>query len=519
MHEYDNIIIGGGHNGLICASYLARKGQSVLLLEASNTLGGLAASREFSPDFRVSVAHSLSHFSEAVSKELRLADHGYSPCGEILDTVGLSLDGQHVVVSGDQISGVNASDKDNYGSYLATLKRFAGALKPFWMKTMPRIGTTRLSEITTFGHLGAKLRLLGKKDMGEFMRVATLPSRDLMDENFDSDILKAVLSWDGLIGSKMAPRSPNASVLNMFYRMSGQYDGAHFLPSGGIKSLIDALHGAALAAGVEVRTGAEVNRVVIDSDDTGLFASGVELSSGEIIKGACVVSSADPKRTFLNLVGARNLEIDFVNRINRLRSDGYVGKLHLALDSLPKFLGVDNPASRMIIAPSLDAIEFAFDDAKYGEYSESPVMEIIVPSVKDMSLAPEGKHVLSAHIMYLPHALKGGWTEAAREKLYQKLIDILELYAPGISSQIIDGEMLTPADLETTYLNTGGHWHHTELSMDQMLMMRPTYEAAQYSTPINNLYLCGAGSHPGGGLMGGPGHNAAKEIIGTKKKA
>ena len=258
---------------------------------------------------------------------------------------------------------------------------------------------------------------------------------------------------------------------------------------------------------------------MIDSDDTGLFASGVELSSGEFIKSACVVSSADPKRTFLNLVGARNLEIDFVNRINRLRSDGYVGKLHLALDSLPKFLGVDNPASRMIIAPSLDAIEFAFDDAKYGEYSESPVMEIIVPSVKDISLAPEGKHVLSAHIMYLPHALKGGWTEAARENLYQKLIGILELYAPGISSQIIDGEMLTPADLETTYLNTGGHWHHTELSMDQMLMMRPTYEAAQYSTPVNNLYLCGAGSHPGGGLMGGPGHNAAKEIIGTKKKA
>ena len=146
-------------------------------------------------------------------------------------------------------------------------------------------------------------------------------------------------------------------------------------------------------------------------------------------------------------------------------------------------------------------------------------MEIIVPSVKDISLAPEGKHVLSAHIMYLPHALKGGWTKTARENLYQKLIGILELYAPGISSQIIDGEVLTPADLETTYLNSGGHWHHTEFSMDQMLMMRPTYEAAQYSTPVNNLYLCGAGSHPGGGLMGGPGHNAAKEIIGTKKKA
>tara|TARA_B100000768_G_scaffold103925_1_gene96563 strand:- start:608 stop:2161 length:1554 start_codon:yes stop_codon:yes gene_type:complete len=517
LQTYDNIVIGGGHNGLICATYLAQKGQSVLLLEATDGLGGLASTREFYPGFRVPVAHSLSHFSETVVKQLNLLDHGYKPSKDTLDTIGLNLDGEHVVVSGEQVTGVGSSDQKTYADYLALLKRFAKMLKPFWLKTMPRIGDNSFPDLMTFGQLGLKLRLLGKKDMGEFMRVATLPARDLMDENFDNDILKAILSWDGLIGSKMAPRSPNATVLSMLYRMSGQHHGAHSLPEGGIANLVNALHSAALNAGVTVQTGTLVKRIVIEADTTGLVATGVELGDGTLINSARVVSSADPKQTFLHLVGAKNLEIGFTNRINRLRCDGYVAKLHLALDGFPKFTGIETPNGRMIIAPKLDAIEFAFDDAKYGQYPQSPVMEIIVPSAKDQSLAPTGKHVLSAHVMYVPHTLKDGWTEEARQHLYQRLIDTLESYAPGIGRQIIHGELLTPADLEQTYHLTGGHWHHAELSMDQMLMMRPTYEAAQYSTPIPGLYLCGAGSHPGGGLMGGPGHNAAKEIIGAKQ--
>ena len=518
MQTYDNIIIGGGHNGLICATYLAQKGQSVLLLEATDGLGGLATTREFYPGFRAPVAHSLSHFSETVVEQLNLLKHGYTPSSEVLDTIGLNLNGEHVVVAGEHISGVNKEDQQTYADYLVLLKRFAKMLKPFWLKTMPRIGDNSFPDLMTFGQLGLKLRLLGKKDMGEFMRVATLPARDLMDENFDNDILKAVLSWDGLIGSKMAPRSPNATVLNMLYRMSGKHHGAHSLPEGGIQNLISALHNAALDAGVTVKTGALVKRIVIEGSSSGLAATGVELADGTLISSARVVSSADPKQTFLNLVGANNLEIGFTNRINRLRCDGYVAKLHLALDGAPKFTGLKNPNGRMIIAPKLDAIEFAFDDAKYGEYSKSPVMEIIIPSMVDPSLAPKGQQVLSAHVMYVPHKLKGGWTDEARQNLYQRLIDTLESYAPGIRQQIIHGEILTPADLEQTYHLTGGHWHHAELSMDQMLMMRPTYEAAQYSTPIPGLYLCGAGSHPGGGLMGGPGHNAAKEIIGAKKE-
>jgi phytoene dehydrogenase-like protein len=518
LEKYDNIVIGAGHNGLICATYLAKSGQSVLLLEASDNLGGLAATREFHSGYTVSVAHTLSHFSDVIARELDLGSYGFRLDGDPLDTIGLNMQGPPVILSNDTVAGVSDSDVKNYKSYLKDLKRFAKMLKPFWLKKIPRIGSNSISDVITFGHLGLNLRMLGKKDMGEFMRVATLPTRDLMDENFDSRLLKSVLSWDGLIGSKMAPRSPNATVLNMLYRMSGNTYGAHSLPPGGILNLINALKSSAVAAGVHIQTGMKVRRIEIGSDSDVLDAKGVELFDGRVINASRVISSADPKSTFLDMVGAKNLGIEFTNRINRLRCDGYVAKLHLALNGLPKFTGIDRPSERMIIAPEMDAIEFAFDHAKYGEYSDAPVMELLIPSVKNPEMAPGGCHVLSAHVMYIPRNLKNSWTEENREMLYKTLIHTIEQYAPGISEQIVHGELLTPEDLEKSFNVTGGHWHHAELAMDQMFMMRPTYDAAQYSTPIKNLYLCGAGSHPGGGLMGGPGHNAAKEILRSENK-
>ena len=519
MQQYDTIIIGAGHNGLICASYLAREGQRVLVLEASDTPGGLAATREFHPGFRASVAHTISQFSAKVAKDLSLEAHGYAATAAAMPTIGLSVTGEHVVVDGAEVSGPSAKDVARYGDYRRLLQRFAGLLKPFWLKTMPRIGSSSRSGLMTFAQLGLKLRLLGKEDMGEFMRVATLPARDLMDENFDSELLKAVLSWDGLIGSKMAPRSPNATVLALLYRMCGEHGGAHALPVGGMESLVKALCSAAAEAGVDIRTATPVARIQIQADENGLKTTGVVLDSGELIAASRVVSSADPKRTFLEFVGVEYLEIEFTNRIRRLRCDGYVAKLHLALSGTPNFEGLSQPDGRMIIAPTMDAIEFAFDDAKYGGFSQQPVMEILVPSLRDTSLAPTGQHVLSAHIMYVPYKLKGGWTDAARGALCEQAIDTIARYAPGIKEQILHAELLTPLDLEKTHHVTGGHWHHAEFSIDQMLMMRPTYEAAQYRTPIPGLYLCGAGCHPGGGLMGGPGHNAARELIIEMKKA
>jgi len=376
---------------------------------------------------------------------------------------------------------------------------------------MPRIGATGIGDLMTFAQIGLKLRGLGKKDMQEFMRIATLPMRDLMDENFEDELVKATLSWDGLVGAKMAPRSPNSAVLALLYRMAE--GGDHSIPAGGVNGLITALAASATAAGAEIRCSAHVDRVLIDSSPDGLNATGAQLADGEKIAANRVISAADPKRTFVNLVGVEYLDIGFTNRIQRLRCNGYVAKLHLALNGKPDFKGLSNADGRMIIAPALDTIEFSFDNAKYGELPDEPVMEIVVPSIHDASLAPDGQHVLSAHVMYVPYDLKGGWTDAARDDMRKRAIDAIEQYAPGLRDQIVHSELLTPADLENEYHVTGGHWHHTEFAADQLLMMRPTYGAAQYSTPIPGLFLCSAGSHPGGDLVGAAGHNAAREVL------
>jgi len=513
LDRYDSIIIGAGHNGLVCAAYLAQAGQRVLVLEAADTPGGLAASREFHPGFRASAAHTISHFSQKVADDLSLATVGFETESSILPTIGLSAHQEHVVLQQDSVSGTSADDSASYQDYVRLMHRFADALSPSWLKTMPRIGSTGTSDLLTFARMGLNIRMLGKRDMREFLRIASLPARDLMDEFFDNDILKATLSWDGLIGSKMAPRSPNSAVLAMLYRMSGESRGAHAIPVGGIDSLVTALCMSATNAGVEIRNDAAVSRILIDGSADGLKSTGVQLIDGEKIEADHVISATDPQRTFLKLLGVEHLDIGFTNRIRRLRCDGYVAKLHVALSALPEFDGLQQPDGRMIIAPDLDAIEFAYDDAKYGECPTKPVMEIVIPSVHDASLAPSGQHVLSAHVMFVPYRLKGGWTDAARDSVCERAIDAIAQYAPRLREQIIHSEFLTPADLEQDYRVTGGHWHHTEFAIDQMLMMRPTYEAAQYSTPIPGLFLCGAGCHPGGGLMGAAGHNAAREVL------
>jgi phytoene dehydrogenase-like protein len=311
----------------------------------------------------------------------------------------------------------------------------------------------------------------------------------------------------------MAPRSPNGAVLAMLYRLGGESSGAHTVPAGGINGLVAALCASATGSGAEIRRSAEVSRILIEGSVDGLRANGVRLANGEQIEADYVISATDPQRTFLDLVGVEYLDIGFTNRIQRLRCEGYVAKLHLALNSLPEFDGLERSDGRLIIAPDMDAIEFAFDEAKYGGCPSNPVMEIVVPSVHDASLAPAAQHVLSAHVMYVPYRVKGGWTDEAREQMCERAIDTIAQHAPRIHEQIVHRQFLTPFDLEQDYLVTGGHWHHTEFAMDQMLMMRPTYEASQYSTPIPGLFLCGAGCHPGGDITGAPGHNAATEIL------
>ena len=505
MDRYDAIVIGAGHNGLVCAAYLARAGQRVLVLEANDVAGGLAAGHEFHPGFRAAPAHHASHFAGQIADDLNLAKHGAEPLASAAKLIGLSSEGEHVVIGPDTVSGVGAADSQAWASLAGLLDRFAAALEPSWGKTIPRIGNNSLAEIATFAQLGLKIRRLGKTDMHEFLRVASLPARDLMDERFENELLKAALSWDGLIGSKMAPRSPNGAVLMLLYRRGRQAFAAG--------RLVDALVAAATDAGAEIRTGTAVSRIAVEPVSDGLGVKGVELASGETILASRVISSADPKTTFLDLVGVRHLDIGFTNRVGRIRSNGLVAKLHLALSEKPRFAGLDEPSGRLLIAPRMDAIEFAFDDAKYGQCSDEPVLEITVPSLDNPALAPDGQHVLSAHVMFVPYRLKGGWTDSARDAMRDKSIDLLERYAPGLRGQILGSEFLAPPNIEARYRVAGGHWHHGDFAMDQMLMMRPTYEAAQYNTPLPGLWLCGAGSHPAGDLTGLAGHNAAQEIL------
>ena len=329
MSQYDSVIIGAGHNGLVCAAFLARAGQKVLVLESAQTPGGLAARGEFGAGFRAPVAHTVNHFPGRIAEDLSLEKHGLMVSAGPRRIVGLSLDGHHVVVQGSMVTGADAHDIDAYAKFSRQMRRFADALEPFWLKTIPRAAAGKLSDLLTFGQIGLRLRRLGKDDMREFMRVAALPARDLVDV-FNAgmgaesvlEILKAMLCWDGLIGSRMAPRSPNNAVLPMLYRLSGD---VRCEPG----NLIEALHGSATAFGAEIQTGRTVDRILVRGGEGGLAAHGVRLDDGQQIEADRVISSADPQTTFFRLLGARHLEIGFTQRIRRLRCDGLVAKLHL----------------------------------------------------------------------------------------------------------------------------------------------------------------------------------------------
>ena len=365
--------------------------------------------------------------------------------------------------------------------------------------------------------LGWDVRTLGKYDMQDLLRVGLINIYDHANEFFDSELLKAAVSMDAVLGSRMGPRSPN-TVFGYLYRMLGAQFGLKgpALPAGGMGAVGKAFAAAATAAGVELRTSAAVAGINLREGR----AVGVTLVDGEEIAAPVIISNADPKTTFTRLVGLPNLDAGFARRVANLRASGNAAKLHLALEDLPRFTGLDAASSgdRLLLAPSMDAIERAFNHVKYGEYSPAPALEISIPSVHDSSLAPAGKHVLSAVVQYAPYQLKTGW-ESGKEGFTRSVMQQLEAYAPGISALVSASELLTPVDLEAEFGMHGGHWHHAELSLDQIMMMRPMPGANQYATPVESLYLCGAGAHPGGGVMGLAGRNAAREVIKQEKRS
>jgi phytoene dehydrogenase-like protein len=506
---YDSIVIGAGHNGLVCAATLARAGRSVLVVEASERVGGAAGTREFAPGFRVSGgAHLLHLMSGRLQKDLKLESHGLRFAAIRMPTTAFA-DGAAPALLG---AGLSQSDSAKFSVYQERMRRLAGSLIPLFSKMPPRLGTQDWSDRLSLLKLGWAVRKLGKRDMRELLRIAGMNVYDLLEENFDSEALKGALAFDAVLGANFGPRSPG-TVLTLLYRLAAECaagDSGLSQPVGGMGAVSDALASAASAAGATIRTAAAVASILVADDR----AIGVSLENGEQIRARSVISSVDPKTTFLRLVGTRYLDAGFVRRVNHIRARGLAAKLHLALKRAPLFTGVSAQqlTGRLLQAPSLAYIEHAYNHAKYGEFSSMPIMEITVPTINDASLAPTGQHVLSAIVQYVPYALKEGW-QSGRARLLEATLDSLEKLAPGLRGSVLSAELLTPPDLEREFRCGGGHWHHGDLAFDQFLMVRPVPGAAQYRTPLPGLFLCGAGCHPGGGVMGVAGRNAAQQVL------
>ncbi len=505
--RYDAIVVGAGHNGLVCAAMLAQSGKRVLVLEAANRVGGLAVTEEFHDGFWVSTgAHLVHQLQPSVLKAIGVRVPTVS---DKLSTIVLAEDGHHVQFFDDDVAGAASGETHAYRDFRQLGLRLARFLNKQFLKRPPRFD----GEMKRLLKLGLQLRLLGKHDMRELLRLVGQNMHDEVNARFSHPLLKAAICLDAVTGSHMGPRSPG-TVVAWLHRLAGQ-DGLVSQPAGGVGAISESLAARCVKLGVDIRTGHPVKRIVVDNGRV----AGVECA-GERFDSWTVLSNADPKTTVQQLVGERHFEAPYLRRIDHYRSKGNVAKLHLALDGLPDVPGLRDSdlASRLLIAPSEDAIETAFDPAKYGAFSDEPVMEISIPSVADDRCAPEGQHVLSAIVQFAPYDLEGGWTDDARDRFTDICLRTLTRYFPGIDNRIVALELMTPLDIEQRFGNYGGHWHHGEIALDQFMFTRPVVGAAQYRQPLDGLYFCGAGAHPGGGISGAAGYNAAQVILERERR-
>lgn len=526
MQKYDAIIIGGGHNGLTCAAYLARAGRRVLVLERRHVLGGAAVSEQVYPGFTFSVcSYVVSLLRPHIIRELDLPRHGLQIIP--LESSFLPLpDGRSLNRSSDphatrrEIARFSARDAETLGEFRLAMTQMASFVKHVIDAPAPNPASLAPRDLWQLLRLGGRVRGLGPDLADLHLKLMTMSAVDFLDRWFESDVLKAPMSVSGIIGTFLGVRSPGTAYVLLHHYM-GEIDGAFRswgFSKGGTGGVSQAIASAARSFGAEIRTEAPVERVLI----RGGRAEGVVLAGGEELRADTVVSNCEPKLTFLRLVGPEHLDGEFVEQIRRYKCRGSSGKVNLALDRLPEFAcrPGDGPHMRgdIAIAPSIDYLERAYDDAKYGDYSRRPYLNVVIPSLVDPGVAPPGKHVMSIFVQYAPYFIKEGpanWP-ARREAFGDAVIDTLAEYMPTLRDDILHRQVLTPWDLEQEFGLTEGNIFHGELSLEQLAFLRPAAGWARYRTPIRGLWLCGSGAHPGGGVMAAPGALCAREIIGRR---
>ncbi len=523
----DLVIVGGGHNGLVTAFYLAKAGFKPLVLERRLQPGGAAITDEFSPGFRCStLAHTAGPIRPDIIRDMQLERHGLKLLMPDIGAVAITPDGRALSLYHDvrrsaaEIAKFSQKDSVRYIEFQHSLEKVGKVIADALRLAPPDIDNPSGGDLWGMLQTGRAIRKLGKKDMYRLLRWGPMAVADLVGEFFETELLRATIAARGIFGTFLGPWSAGSSMV-LLIRAAGDSHpaGSACYASGGMGVITQAMAAAAKQAGAEIRTGAEVKEVRIKNG----AATGVLMSNGAEIEARAVISNADPKRTFLQLVDPTHLAPDFVQKTKNYRAPGTVAKVNLALSGLPEFTalkGSSNGAleSRIHIGPEIDYLERAFDESKYGQFSREPYLEVTIPSLTDPSLAPAGKHVMSIYMQYAPFKLKDGDWSSQRGALGDAVVNTLAQYAPNLPGLVVDGQIITPKDLEDTYGLTGGHIFHGELALDQFFTMRPLLDWARYRTPIANLYLCGSGTHPGDGLTGGSGANAAREILKDLKK-
>ncbi len=520
------VIIGGGHNGLITAFYLAKAGFKPLVLERNAKTGGAAVTDEFHPGFKCStLAHTAGPIRADIIRDMQLESHGLVPITPDVCVTALSPDGRALTLyqdadkSAQEIAAFSQKDAVRYPEFQQSLSKISKVISDTLATTPPDIDAPSRGDLWSMLKTGRAIRKLGKKDMFRLLRWGPMAVADLAAEYFETELLRAVIAARGIFGTFLGPWSAGSTLVLLIRAAGDPYAaGSASFAAGGTGAITEAMAAAAKKAGAEIRTSAEVIEIRVQNG----VATGVLLSTGEEIHAKAVISNADPKRTLLKLTDPTHLSPDFVQKLQHYRGNGTVAKVNLALAALPKFTALKNGDSsrlrgRIHIGHEIDYLERAFDESKYGNFSRKPYLEATIPSLADRTLAPEGKHVMSIYMQYAPYQLKGDW-EQQRRALGQTVVKTLAEYAPDLPELILTHQIITPHDLEEKYGLTGGQIFHGELALDQFFTMRPLLDWARYRTPIENLFLCGSGTHPGAGLTGGSGANAAREILKDLKR-